>query len=83
MIPRDSDLTTLQLAEEIALAVLKDAYDSGEGFMWEHAAKRGPAVLQVLRDNEAWFCRLRKNGAGVTVSEQLPLWSENPDALSR
>lgn len=53
-----SSLTTLQLAERIALAVLKDAYDSGDGFMWEHVNKRAPAVLNVLHDTGHWFCRV-------------------------
>lgn len=79
-IPRDSisDLTTLQLAEAIVFAVLTDVADSGGyiGWMWGDVDKHAPAIFRVLRDNEAWLCRLRKNGDGVTVSEQLPLWPE-------
>ena len=52
----ESSLTTLQLAEKIALAVLKDAYDSGDGFLWEHAHKRAQAVLNVLHEARCRFC---------------------------
>lgn len=71
-----SSLTTLQLAEAIARAVLEDAYDSGEGFQWEHAHKRAQAVLQTLRANGCWFCRVTEGPepvGGIVKSEQMEL----------
>lgn len=68
--------TTLELAEAIAQAVLEDAYDSGEGFQWEHAHKRAQAVFKVLRDNGCWFCRVTEGPppiGGIVKSEQMEL----------
>jgi len=61
-------MTTLELAEAIVQAVLGAAYDSGNGFMWE--ADRKPereAVLEVLRENDSWFCRVSEDANGCTV----------------
>lgn len=71
-----SSLTTLQLAEAIARTVLEDAYDSGEGFQWEHAHKRAQAVLETLRFHGCWFCRVTEGSppaGGIVKSEQMEL----------
>lgn len=69
-----SDLTTLQLAEKIAVAVLEAAYDSGKGFMWEHAHEHASAVLRTLHENESWFCRAPQdeNGDGIDLDQIRP-----------
>lgn len=49
-------LTTKQLAERIACAVLAAAYDSGAGFQWECAHLHAATVLGVLHETGHWFC---------------------------
>ena len=72
--PRFS-LTTLQLAEQIAEAVL-DAYDPG-GAMYRHPDTPedvgAQAVLKALHEESCWFCRLTDVPGQGTVSERLPL----------
>lgn len=46
----EPSLTTLQLTEKIARAVLNDTGEHGEA--------RAAAVLNVLRETSHWFCRL-------------------------
>ena len=51
-------MTTLELAEKIAFAVMASVYDHGTGFVWEGAKDHAPAVLKVLHENDSWFCRM-------------------------
>lgn len=50
------DLTTLQLAEAIAFAVLATDRDGGNSVQ---------AVMATLREHSAWFCRVSQNADGV------------------
>ena len=68
-----ADMTALELAQKIAEAVLRDAYDSGDGFGWNTVPKRTQAVLKTLRDTGHWFSRLQGEPLGNEPSVQLPL----------
>lgn len=75
-------MTTLELAEKIAQAVLEDAYESGDGFMWETVPNRARAVLQTLDANQAWFCRLPVNADGDAESETETPFPYQPELFA-
>jgi hypothetical protein len=80
------DMTTLQLAEVIALHVL-----AGTGTDWTDAKrlmrKGGQSVLQVLFATDTWFVRLEHRVHGATRTVPLagtaPGWSDGKRRTTR
>ena len=69
-----TDLTTLQLAEKIARAVLTGV-DADEIALVPHDSYFPDLtwdVLKVLHDTGTWFCRLRETPEGTAV-QPMPL----------
>lgn len=71
-------LTTLQLAEAVASAVIAATRPDGNEPYGNAPAR---AVLDTLHKYDVWFCRVTENDRGVTVEtpcEQLKLFEEAP-----
>lgn len=79
-----NELTTLDLAEKIARAVLKEV-DGGEVVLLPHdeyfrddpefggkATDLSFAVLRVLHETESWFCRAPRDENGIDLDQIRP-----------
>jgi len=64
-------LTTLQLAEAIALRVMIGVFDEQANGMWEYHEKAALLILDELRKHEAWFCRLAVNEKLVSTDTPM------------
>jgi hypothetical protein len=71
--PDGTDLTTRQLAEAIALAVMTMSYDKQIGAQWERADELAQAVMDTLDAHGCWFCRKTETPQGTRLT-QMPLW---------
>jgi len=64
-------LTTLQLAEAIALRVMIGVFDEEANGMWEYHEKAALLVLDELRKHEAWFCRIAVNEKLISADTMM------------
>lgn len=74
-------MTTLELAEKIATAVLKHRWESRYHLSTEPPVPEqfGRVVLQTLDANHAWFCRLPTQPDGGVHSEDEQPFPYQPE----
>lgn len=66
-------MTTLELAEKIALAVMDECdLDVVAPQMYERPKRCARAVLGVLYDTDHWFCRIEDDRADLIVPLERP-----------